>query len=166
MFRRAPYRLFLALVVGAALTSVPAEGQAGHAVAGTLAGAAEGAYLTLALTTAAARTGHYVFAPSQALWQLTPIPVAAVAGGLLGYHDADRLRDSVRYGLVGFAAGAGAGSIVGVLLADGPEGVWTGAIVGSGIGLLVGSLWGALRSQDHGGGVGVPAVTLTIPFGP
>ncbi len=167
MVRRASRHLVLALALSAALTPARASGQAGYAAAGTLAGAAEGAVLTLALATAAARAGHYVFTPSQALWQLTPIPVVAVAGGMLGYHDADRLRDSVRAGLVGFAAGVAAGSILGGLVGDDSESVWSGAIVGSGAGLLVGSLWGALRNLgDDGDSIVVPGITLTIPFAP
>lgn len=166
MVRRTARRIVPALLLGA-LAPATARAQSGYAVAGALAGAAEGAYLTLALTTAAARTGHYVFTPSQALWQLTPIPVAAVAGGVLGYNDADRLWTSVGFGLVGFATGVAAGSIVGGLMGDGPESVWAGAIVGSGTGLLVGSLWGALRGLgDDEGGVAIPDITLSIPFGP
>jgi hypothetical protein len=167
MFRRAPGRILWSLALGVALCPARTTAQAGSAVAGTLAGAAEGTYLSLALATAAARAGHYVFTPRQALWQLTPIPLAAIAGGTLGYHDADRLRDAVRYGLAGFAAGAVAGSVLGSLVGDDRESTWAGAIVGSGAGLLVGSLWGALRDPGGDGDTTlVPVINLSIPFAP
>jgi len=163
----APRRILWSLALGAALCPARASAQAGAAAAGTVVGAAEGAYLTLALATAAARAGHFVFTPRQALWQLVPIPVAAVAGGTLGYHDTDRLGDAVAYGLAGFAAGAAVGSVLAALIGDGPENVWSGAILGSGTGLLVGSLWGALRNLgDDGDTIAVPAITLSIPFAP
>jgi len=167
MVCRAPRHILWSLALGVALCPARASAQAGSAVAGTLAGAVEGTYLTLALTTAAARAGHYVFTPRQALWQLTPIPLMAIGGGVLGYHDAGRLRHAAGYGLAGFAAGALAGSVLGSLIGDGRESVWAGAIVGSGAGLLVGSLWGALRDLGaDGDGISVPEITLTIPFGP
>jgi len=157
----------LSLALGVALCPARASAQAGAAVAGTVAGAVEGAYLTLTLATAAARAGHYVFTPRQALWQLTPIPLMAVAGGTLGYHDVARLRHAVGYGLVGFAAGAVAGSVLGAVIGDDRESIWAGAIVASGAGLLAGSLWGALRDLGDGNDTTVvPAITLSIPLGP
>ncbi len=135
---------------------------------GALLGTAGGAYLSLALTTAAARAGHYAHSPGQAIWLLTPVPVGAVAGGIVGHQGEAHLRDAARVGLVGFAAGAAVGAVLGDLAWDRPEGAWSGALIGSGVGLLVGSVWGALlRGGDsRQDAPTLPSFTLAIPFGP
>jgi hypothetical protein len=160
---RATCALVLALLLPTSL-----YGQAGPTAAGTLLGTAGGAYLSLALTTAAARAGHYVYSPKQGIWRMTPIPVGAVAGGVLGYQGADHLRDATRLGLVGFAAGTAVGAAFGSLVWEGAEGIWSGAVIGGGVGLLAGSVWGALRA---GGGPDedervLPAFTIAIPITP
>lgn len=156
------------VIVLTVLLPRPASGQLDRAAVGTLLGAASGAYLSLALTTAAARAGHFAYSPRQAIWRLTPLPVVAAAGGVLGYRSGDRLRDAVGRGLVGFAAGTAVGALVGNLAWDGTEGVWSGAVIGSGAGLLIGSVWGAFRGgTDVDRSVPILAgLTLTIPFAP
>jgi len=147
---------------------VPASAQAGPAVAGTVLGAAGGAYLSVALTTAAARAGLYAFSPRQALWLATPIPLGAVAGGVVGYRSRDALRGAAYGGLLGLAGGTLVGIAIGRLAWDEDEAVWASAIVTGGLGLLVGSLWGGLHDRD----VSEPAVlaghaiTISLPFSP
>ena len=159
--RRATWTLVLAL-----LAPLPAQAQTGSTVVGALLGTAGGSYLSLALTTAAARAGHYAYSPAQALWRAVPIPVGAVAGGVLGHQGDDRLRDSVLSGLVGFAAGTAVGALVGDLAWERPEGVWSGAIIGSGLGLLAGGLVGAFRGGGDEGGSTPAVLAMSIPVGP
>jgi hypothetical protein len=149
------------------LPVAPAAAQTWPAVAGTLAGTAGGSYVSMALITARARAGHYVFTPSQGLLELAPIPLGAVAGGILGYRSQDRLRNTVGFGALGFVAGTTLGAALGAALSDTDEGMWSSVVVGGGVGLLVGSVWGALRhvasSNDQ---TSSPAATfsLSVPW--
>lgn len=161
--------LAAALFLVAALCPGPSPGvsaQEGPTAAGALLGAAGGTYLALGLTVAAARAGHYVHSPRSLGWQLTPIPAAAAAGAVLGHQGSDELAHAAWYGLLGFASGAVAGSIAGRLLWAESEGVWAGAILGSGLGLLAGSIWGAVEGPDEGAGGSVPVLGISIPVGP
>jgi hypothetical protein len=68
---------------------------------------------------------------------------------------------------VGLAGGSLLGAAIGRLVWEGPEGVWSGAIVVGGIGLLAGSIWGGLRAD--GDTEDTPAAlsfTVPIPFSP
>lgn len=143
----------------------PAGAQVAHATAGALVGAAAGGYLSLGLAVASARTGHYAFSQEDLRWQLTPIPVLAIAGGVLGYQGGDGLRRAVTRGLVGFVGGGAIGTLAVALFGGAEEDVWTGAILGSGLGLLVGSVWGAASGSGQAGEP-TPSLTISIPFGP
>jgi hypothetical protein len=156
------------LLVVVLLLPMSVAGQAGRVAVGTLLGAAGGSCLSLALTTAAARAGHYAYSPGQGIWRAVPIPVGAVAGGVLGYQGEDRLRDSVWFGIGGLAAGSAVGAVLGGLAWEGSEGVWSGALIGSGVGLLAGGLWGALRGAGEADEhlPAVPAIAIRIPYGP
>lgn len=144
-----------------------ASAQVGSTAAGTLVGTAGGAYLSLALTTAAARAGHFAFSPRQGLWRATPIPVGAVAGAVVGYQGTDVLRNVVRGGLVGLAGGSLLGAAIGRLIWEGPEGVWSGAIIVGGVGLLAGSISGGLRAdEDTEDTPAAFSFKVPIPFSP
>ena len=140
----------LALFTALAFTVTPGRlaAQAGPAVVGTLVGAAGGAWVTAALVTARARAGHFLFRPKDIGWQLAPIPVLALGGGVLGAVESGRLTRSVTWAAVGFAAGAAVGAIAGSAASDDRQGAWAGAVVGAAVGILAGGVAGALRTAE------------------
>jgi hypothetical protein len=151
----------LSLLLPASATEARAQGW--DAAAGATLGAGGGAVVSMGLLAAGARLGHYVFSPDPLRWQALPIPLGALAGGVLGHRNRDRLWRGVGWGAGGLLAGAVAGAAAGHLLWGSDGGAWSGGLVGGAAGLLAGTLAGVLTWE---GGAHAPArVELSIPLG-
>jgi len=155
-------------------TPFDAPAQVDSGMAGALAGTAGGGYVALAIVTAQALAGTYLYRPDQADWQLTPIPIAAAAGAAIGASGWDRLGESSMYGGIGFAAGTALGALVGHAAGNDSEDTWSGAIIGGAAGLLVGVALGAATWEPDApsGPAGeplravTPLLTLRLPVVP
>jgi hypothetical protein len=152
----------LAVALALPASAAEARAQVWDTAAGTALGAAGGVVVSMGLLAGGARLGHYLFSPSPLRWQALPIPVGALAGGVLGHRNPDRLWRGVGWGAGGLLAGAVAGAAAG-RLAWGPDGgAWSGGLVGGAVGLLAGTLAGALTWE---GDAPAPArMELSIPL--
>lgn len=129
------------------LLSGPASGRAQlpETVGGALLGVAGGGVVTLGVLAVAARRGHYLHGPGELSWEALPTALGAVAGGVMGHRNPDRLWRTVGWGSAGLVLGGATGAVVGRTFLDGDaEGTWTGVLAGAAGGVLVGSVLGAL----------------------
>lgn len=162
-----PIPLRAALVAAClALTVAPAptRAQALESAAGAAIGSVGGAYLTMAVLTGGARAGRFLHTPTQMRWELLPVPLMGVAGGVLGYNSPDRLWRGVGWGAGGFVLGAAGGAVAGRILWGGSEGTWSGAVLGSATGMVVGAVLGALTWDDDD--LEPLRAQIRIPLGP
>lgn len=144
------------------------EGQAGAAVLGGVGGLVVGGYTTVAIYVTKARFGRYLFSPDEFLAlrpETLPVIVTPVAGALLGLESSVALGRSAGWGALGFITGAAVGGLTGKLLSDSEEGPWAGAVIGSGAGLLVGVVLGAIDGLDDDGAAAPLAFSWSIPWG-
>lgn len=110
---------------------------------GTTAGLAAGAWWSLSVIAAQARSGNALFTHSDLLSTAVPvIGLGLVAGVTTGIVDGDRLLPAVGWGLVGWTTGFGLGYVVGDAIWEDEAGKWAGAVIGAGAGLAVGALLG------------------------
>lgn len=141
-----------------------ASAQLGSAAGGVGAGLVGGAVVSMGVITLRARAGHYLFGADPFHWEVLPVPLAMVAGGVLGYQDPDRLRRAAGWGGGGMALGALGGALAGRLFWEGDEGPWAGALVGGAMGFLAGAVAGGLSWED--GGAAPLSAGLRLPVGP
>lgn len=137
------------LVVVAALAApapVAAQGveEAGGTILsagiGTTAGLVGGAYANLAIVVLKARMGHYKHSFEEAFgWESIPILAGGGVGLSIGLWDQDLLWRWVLGGATGWAAGAGAGYVVGSVLWGDSESRWANAAIGAALGMAAGS---------------------------
>lgn len=163
--RPTPGRVLLVVALLAhAFLPEAARAQTLEAATGAVLGAAGGTLVSVAVVAARARTGRFLYAPSDASWALVPVSLGGVAGGVLGHRNPDRLWRSAGWGAVGLATGSLAGAAAGHLLRGTSRDAWTGAVLGGAAGLLAGSLLGAFTWE----GEDSPPVqaALRIPVGP
>lgn len=119
---------------------------------GFAAGTAAGAYVTTGIFVARARTGSYIYSLEDALrprWELLPAVAMPIGGLLLGAEDGQRLASAVAWGGAGFAVGAVVGLGIGELLGETSQGRWAGFIIGSATGLLAGTIYGAATYEPN-----------------
>jgi len=146
----------------------PLAGQADRVAtgaAGLAAGAVVGVWTTTAIYVAKARTGRYIFSPDDLIrlrWETLPIATAPIAGAVLGASSPSTLGQTVIWGGLGFLAGAGAGALLGHAVWGTSQARWAGGIIGSGVGLIAGIVFGALRSG--GEEEPLPAMGVSIPI--
>lgn len=159
--RAPPFRAALALAAALAVPAPRAQAQALEAATGAALGAAGGLYVSMAVVTANARAGNYVFSPDEVRWQLLPVPIGAAAAGLLGYRSPDRFWRATVWGFGGFAAGSLVGALAGKAIWGDSEGSWSGAVIGGAAGVLAGAVVGTLTWD--GDDVDGPAFSLTLP---
>jgi len=159
----------LLVLVSACLGWSPrtASAQAVPAAYGLVTGTVSGIYVSTAIFVAKARTGAYIYSLDDALaprWELIPVAIMPIGSLVVGLDDGQRLANSVRWAAAGFATGAVVGLGLGTLLrADGGEGQWAGAIIGSAAGLLAGTLYGLVSYDgDQGDPSGGPMLTFRI----
>lgn len=135
--------------------------------AGLAAGTVAGVWTTVSLYVAKARTGSYIFSADD-LIRLRPetLPIATfpIAGAVVGATSPSTLADVAIWGGLGFAAGAGLGLLTGHLVRGTSEARWAGGIIGSGVGMLAGVVFGALRS-DGGEAPAQMAISIPLPIG-
>jgi hypothetical protein len=165
----------LALLTALAFATSPRPLQAQSTVAksagGAAAGLVAGTYGMLAIYVTKARFGHYLFSAEDALAprpELLPVVAGPITGAWLGQRSGTALGRSLGWGALGFAGGAAVGAGVGHLIWKDQEGRWAGAIIGSALGLLVGSVWGAHDGLEDSSGPdapAVPALEFRIPLG-
>jgi hypothetical protein len=138
---------------------------------GAAAGFVAGTYGMMAIYVTKARFGRYLFSFDDALAvrpEWIPVVAGPITGAWLGQRSGTALGRSLGWGGLGFAGGALVGTGVGHLIWKNDEGRWAGAIIGSALGLLVGSVWGAHDGlQESPGPLGPsgPALQVRIPFG-
>ena len=163
--------LLLAATLGVARPAT-AEAQAVPAAYGLITGTISGVYVSTGIFVAKARAGSFLYSLEDALtvrWELAPAALMPLTGVVMGIDDGQRLAQSIKWGGIGFATGAAAGLGVGLLLSNGEgrESEWSGAIIGSAAGLLVGSIYGALSydGDDEGGSAGgLGSFTIRVPL--
>lgn len=163
------HRLLPTLILFLAVFAAPGRGaaQVGRATLGAAGGAAGGAWVTLGVVTASARAGRFVFSAEEMSWELAPVALGAVAGGVVGWRSGPRLRQAFSWSALGFAMGGALGAGAGFAASASSEDVWAGAVIGSAAGLLMGSLAGALRAPTDPEVVG-PALSIafSLPWVP
>jgi hypothetical protein len=145
-----------------------ASGQVGSALLGAAGGLVVGGYTTIAIYVTKARFGRYVFSPDELLSlqpEIAPVLVLPVAGAAVGAESTTALGRSAGWGALGFAAGAVVGGLAGRLVSDTDEAPWAGAIIGSGAGLLLGAILGAIDGLDESGGSAPVALSWSLPVG-
>jgi hypothetical protein len=141
--------------------------RAASGVAGAVYGALAGVYITTGIYVTKARYGSYIFSLRDLLRvrpETVPVVVSPLALSILGATEPERLGRAALYGGVAFVTGAVVGFGIGHLLGDHEETRWAGGIIGSAVGLLAGTLVGALQ-DPHGPEDPGSAITLAIPIG-
>jgi len=108
-----------------------------------------GSLIGLSVTTVEARLfNHYVFGAESAMRRVAQF---ASAGGFVGFGlgalDGEELRRMGKYVGIGGAIGLVTGTAVGAVFRI-PEGFFAGAYVGTGLGILVGTLTNLLDRPD------------------
>lgn len=161
---RAATRTLLCALTAVALLAPAGRlaGQTWSATAGALAGAAEGAYVGTTIMTVGGRSKRTGIRVLRTTLGLASIPLGAVAGGVMGHRDQDRLRDTMGFGALGFVAGTSLGAALGSVIGHDQQGVWSSVLVGGGVGLLAGSLWGALRHRGSSSSEGDAAASVAF----
>jgi len=137
----------------------------GAGAVGLAAGAVAGVWTTTSIYVAKARTGAYLFSPNDILrvrWETIPVGAFPIAGAIVGASSPYTLGQIAIWGGLGLLAGAGAGLLTAQLVRGTSEARWAGGIIGSGVGLLVGIVIGALRSG--GDDETAPSVSVVIPI--
>ena len=161
-----PAHVRIVVLAASLLVSGPASGSAQlpETVGGALLGVAGGGVVTLGVLAVSARAGHYLHGPDELSWQALPPALGAVAGGVLGHRNPDRLWRTVGWGSAGLVLGGAAGALMGrILLDQDAEGTWTGALAGAAGGILVGSVVGALTWDEDAPGPGM-ALRIRLPL--
>lgn len=142
-----------------------ADAQAVPAGYGLLAGAAGGVLVTTGVFVAKARGGSFLYSLDDALaprWELIPAVAMPIGGFAMGLDDGQRLARSIAWGGAGFAAGALVGYGIGDLLGDTSQARWAGAVIGSAAGVLGGSILGA-ASYENEARTGSPESSARAP---
>lgn len=155
--------LAMALVLlGAALTTRPARAQdVPAAMLGAATGMVGGAYVSLGLVVARARMGHYLQDPRDVFgWNALPIVLGTATGATLGFVDPERLRHTILGGAAGAVVGGGLGTLIGHFIWERPAGRWAGFAIGTGTGLAAGALAGMLLPSDARESGGEPSAAL------
>lgn len=135
-----------------------------EAAGGAALGVGAGTLVTLAIITGKARAGSYVHSPHDVNWELIPIAGGGAVGGLLGWHQPERLWRSVYWGVGGFAGGLVIGATVGQAVWQSEEGAWAGGIIGSAAGMLAGWAIGAGTWKGDENGEPMPVAAVRIPL--
>lgn len=143
----------------------PLAGQELSAAAGGALGAVGGTVVTLAVVTAEARAGRYLFNAGDLGWRLVPIPVGMTGGAVLGYRDGTTLQDAALSGLLGFWAGSTVGVVLGSAIGRTTEDAWSGWIVGGAVGMLAGSVVGILHGETGAPVASTSVVQIVVPVG-
>lgn len=132
------------------LTPAPARAQdVPAALLGAATGMVGGAYVSLGLVVARARMGHYLHDPRDVFgWNALPIVLGTATGATIGFTDPERLRHTIFGGAAGAIVGGGLGTVIGHLIWDRPAGRWAGFAIGTGTGLAAGALLGMLQPTD------------------
>lgn len=150
----------------------PASAQVLSASLGFTGGLIGGAYITTAVYVLRSRTGGYILNSPHELISARPeglpLVIAPVAGAVLGYRDADRLKAAGTWGAVGLVGGAAVGAGIGTLIWGDSEGRWAGGTIGSALGLIIGAVAGAAAEQgepEDATSAAARWLTVSIPIG-
>jgi hypothetical protein len=148
------------LLISVGLIATP-RGASAQSAGEVVAGAAVGGLLvglpvTLAYSTARAQQGAYAWNTREAVLRPAGLVAGAVSigGGIwTGASDRHRVGDLALGAVVGGGVGALVGRGVAQLTAPTPEGRWAGLVIGWGVGALVGSVtYTLVRGADRTSG--------------
>ena len=150
MMQPASLTVLAVFAVGSLGAQRPAATQGLPTVAGAVAGAGTGVWLSVAYITAQAPMGDYLDSDEEAVaMAAAPLFTGLAAGLALGVFAEDRMGETLLWGTVGWASGIGVGALIGDRVWDDAQRRWAGGVIGGAVGLIVGGVAGLISS---GGG--------------
>lgn len=123
--------------------AITAVGRVALGLASLALGAFAGFLVTLASVVARARLGSFVYNIGEMValrWETAPILMGAGLGAWLGSRNPRAVARAALWGGPGMVIGIGLGAAAGALLAETPEGLWSGMILGGVAGMAVGAV--------------------------
>jgi len=118
---------------------------------GVVAGTVAGTWWALSLQALKSRRGEVLLRRSDVAHAFLPmIALGLASGSATGIWAEDRIFDAIGWGSVGWAGGFGAGYLIGDAVWEDDSGPWAGAVIGSGFGLALGAVLGAVTTDSEG----------------